>query len=377
MQFTWQELWQHMGAPALIVAGTLLVMGFLSLMVFLERLLTFTWSRWTSRRFARVVRPLRAEGNLRAVAEKSKAFSRGYLARVMGAGLETYFHATHHHAGGLSPLEKTQRHMERYLEQVGAELRRGFTVLAAVGSIAPFVGLLGTVLGIISAFQGIADTGSGGLSAVAGGISEALVETALGLTVAIPAVLAYNFSVGAGQRRGNAAQKCARRVARPDRGLGGVGQVGGDGASGGAGRWRLSAGRERIAEHRCRRRAVGMKRRSLRGHYAAVEPEINVTPLVDVVLVLLIIFMVVVPQMQEGAASGTAAGVPCGPGTQSHAGSMVSHGHPLGGDLLWRAEARRRRDPRTCSSGCGRAMRTGAWWCVRTRGSRGRRCARC
>jgi biopolymer transport protein ExbB len=193
MQFTWQELWQHMGAPALIVAGTLLVMGFLSLLVFLERLLTFTWSRWTSRRFARVVRPLRAEGNLRVVAEKSKAFSRGYLARVIGAGLETYFHATHHHAGGLSPLEKTQRHMERYLEQVGAELRRGFTVLAAVGSIAPFVGLLGTVLGIISAFQGIADTGSGGLSAVAGGISEALVETALGLTVAIPAVLAYNF----------------------------------------------------------------------------------------------------------------------------------------------------------------------------------------
>ncbi|GBD25480.1 Biopolymer transport protein ExbB [bacterium HR30] len=193
MQFTWQELWQHMGLPALVVAATLLAMGFASLVVFLERVLMFTLSRYSSRRFLASVGRLRAAGNLRAVAEKSKEFPRAHLARVMGVGLDTYLHALQHHAGGLSPLEKTQRHMERYLEQVGAELRRGFTVLAAVGSIAPFVGLLGTVLGIISAFQGIADTGSGGLSAVAGGISEALVETALGLTVAIPAVLAFNF----------------------------------------------------------------------------------------------------------------------------------------------------------------------------------------
>jgi biopolymer transport protein ExbB len=69
-------------------------------------------------------------------------------------------------------------------------------VLASVGSIAPFVGLLGTVLGIISAFRGIATAGSGGLSAVSAGISEALIETALGLAVAIPAVLAFNYLTG-------------------------------------------------------------------------------------------------------------------------------------------------------------------------------------
>jgi biopolymer transport protein ExbB len=66
-------------------------------------------------------------------------------------------------------------------------------VLASVGSVAPFVGLLGTVVGIISAFQGIAASGSGGLSSVSAGISEALIETALGLAVAIPAVLAFNY----------------------------------------------------------------------------------------------------------------------------------------------------------------------------------------
>src|SRR5262249_53886612 len=66
-------------------------------------------------------------------------------------------------------------------------------LLASVGSVAPFVGLLGTVLGIISAFQGIAATGSGGLSSVSAGIAEALVLTALGLAVAIPSVLAVNY----------------------------------------------------------------------------------------------------------------------------------------------------------------------------------------
>jgi len=76
---------------------------------------------------------------------------------------------------------------------MGAELRSGLAVLASVGSVAPFVGLLGTVLGIISAFRASASSGSGALSSVSAGISEALVETALGLAVAIPAVLAYNY----------------------------------------------------------------------------------------------------------------------------------------------------------------------------------------
>jgi biopolymer transport protein ExbB len=93
----------------------------------------------------------------------------------------------------LSPLERMRRQMGRQLETIGADMRRGMPVLSSVGSVAPFVGLLGTVLGIISAFQGIAATGSGGLSSVSAGISEALIETAFGLAVAIPAVLAFNF----------------------------------------------------------------------------------------------------------------------------------------------------------------------------------------
>ena len=76
------------------------------------------------------------------------------------------------------------------------DLKKGVAALATIGATAPFVGLLGTVVGIITAFQGIAATGSGGLGAVSAGISEALVETALGLVVAIPAVWFYNYLTG-------------------------------------------------------------------------------------------------------------------------------------------------------------------------------------
>jgi biopolymer transport protein ExbB/biopolymer transport protein TolQ len=86
--------------------------------------------------------------------------------------------------------------MDRTAMITVAELKENLGVLATIGATAPFVGLLGTVVGIITAFQGIAATGSGGLGAVSAGISEALVETALGLVVAIPAVWFYNYLTG-------------------------------------------------------------------------------------------------------------------------------------------------------------------------------------
>jgi biopolymer transport protein ExbB len=194
MQLNFLEVWQHMGLPALIVAGVLFVMGLASLTVFVERLLTLRVSRSASRRFSAKVADDMNAGNFDAVIAKSDEFKRGHLARIVRAGLATYRHAEQTaDASGLTPFDQTQRYMERYMEEIAADLRRGLSVLASSGSTAPFVGLLGTVLGIISAFQGIAATGSGGLSAVSAGIAEALIETALGLSVAIPAVLAFNY----------------------------------------------------------------------------------------------------------------------------------------------------------------------------------------
>jgi len=196
MSFSYAEIWQHMGVPAMVIAGILLVMGLASLTVFLERIYTLRRSRAASRAFAMsMADKIRAADVDGVLAEaQSEEFKHGHLARVVRAGLTTYSHARQTaDISGLTPAERTRRHLERYLEETGEDLRRGMSVLASVGSVAPFVGLLGTVVGIISAFQGIASSGSGGLSSVSAGISEALIETALGLAVAIPAVLAFNF----------------------------------------------------------------------------------------------------------------------------------------------------------------------------------------
>jgi len=90
-------------------------------------------------------------------------------------------------------IEAAKRGLDRSVAIVHAEMKRGLSGLATIGSTAPFVGLFGTVVGIINAFKGIESSKATGLSAVAGGISEALVTTALGLLVAVPAVWAYNY----------------------------------------------------------------------------------------------------------------------------------------------------------------------------------------
>jgi len=90
-------------------------------------------------------------------------------------------------------VDTVRRAIQRATALTSSDLKKGIAALATIGSTAPFVGLLGTVVGVISAFQGIGTTGSAGLGAVSAGIAEALIETALGLVVAIPAVWMYNY----------------------------------------------------------------------------------------------------------------------------------------------------------------------------------------
>ena len=90
-------------------------------------------------------------------------------------------------------IESSKRALERSEAIVHAKLKKGLGGLATIGSTAPFIGLLGTVIGILNAFQSIAAQKTSGIGAVAGGISEALVTTAFGLLVAIPAVMCFNY----------------------------------------------------------------------------------------------------------------------------------------------------------------------------------------
>src|SRR5438093_12117855 len=117
------------------------------------------------------------------IAEQNK---RSHLAKVVTAGLQEFqAHQVSTEISG-EEIEASRRALERAAAIVHAELKRGVSSLATIGSTAPFVGLFGTVLGIIHAFQGISAEKTTGLAAVAGGISEALVTTAFGLFVAIP-----------------------------------------------------------------------------------------------------------------------------------------------------------------------------------------------
>lgn len=107
--------------------------------------------------------------------------------------------ARHHARHGANKLTETgsasdflTRSMRRVIDEETARLESGLTVLASVGSTAPFVGLFGTVVGIMMSFQMIGETGSTNLAAVGPGIAEALIATAFGLVAAVPAVVAYN-----------------------------------------------------------------------------------------------------------------------------------------------------------------------------------------
>lgn len=195
MNFNMMEIWQHMGPPAIAIAIILLVMGLASLTVLIERTLALRTSRNASRQFAIAIGDLMRGERIDEVIAQADApeHAKGHLAKLVRSTLATYRHALTTADAGLPPAERARRHQERALEVISADLRRGLPILASVGSLAPFLGLLGTVLGIVSAFQGIASTGSGGLAAVSAGISEALIETALGIAVAIPAVMAFNY----------------------------------------------------------------------------------------------------------------------------------------------------------------------------------------
>jgi biopolymer transport protein TolQ len=100
-------------------------------------------------------------------------------------------------SAGLSTtqLEALRLVMEKEEAEERDELARGINSLAIIGSTSPLLGLLGTVIGIMNVFRGIADAGVGNIAAVAPGVGEALVTTVVGLFVAIPAVIAYNYFV--------------------------------------------------------------------------------------------------------------------------------------------------------------------------------------
>src|SRR5262245_55691597 len=135
-------------------------------------------------------------GELKEVIEAAEQHPNSYVARVVSNGLLEYEGARKKGSDQQTSFELVATVLDNSKVEALMEMKRGLGLLATIGSTAPFIGLFGTVVGIISAFRGIAATGSGGMAAVSGGIAEALVATALGIFVAIPAVAAFNHFMG-------------------------------------------------------------------------------------------------------------------------------------------------------------------------------------
>lgn len=197
--FSLTGMWAQMSIFAKAVLVGLIVMFVAALAIMIERLRAYGKAKRQSINYIMLLRTYLQERKMQEAVAAAQNHPDSPVAKVVGAGLREYLEGLEalreegpDDVGDFDLVDAVNRQMERAKERETANLKRGLTWLATVGSTSPFVGLLGTVVGIINSFQGLSSDGGGGLSSVAGGISEALVATAVGLLVAIPAVMMFN-----------------------------------------------------------------------------------------------------------------------------------------------------------------------------------------
>ena len=189
------DIWNQMGFLAKGVAMFLILMSVYSLGLLIERLMLFRAAKKQSIAYLPVATKALREGRYEEAVEAAKKYNKSHLAKVLSAGLQQFLFDKEDQPSH-DAVESVRLAVERAAALTTAEMKRGVGGLATIGATAPFVGLFGTVVGIINAFTGMATSGSGGIGAVSAGIAEALITTAVGLAVAIPAVWIYNYFQG-------------------------------------------------------------------------------------------------------------------------------------------------------------------------------------
>jgi biopolymer transport protein ExbB len=191
-QINFIEMFNSMGWVAKAVVILLFLLSAYSIGVMIERWLIYRQARKQSRLFTPAVAECLREGKIDEAIALGEQYNKSHLAKVLVSGLhELQAHAKSKDIPGES-IEASRRALERATAIAIEDLKRGLGGLATIGSTAPFVGLFGTTVGIINAFMGMKTEETAGIAAVAGGIAEALITTAMGLFVAVPAVWAYN-----------------------------------------------------------------------------------------------------------------------------------------------------------------------------------------
>lgn len=198
MEFSLSQMWSQMGPLARAVVIILVLMSVYLVAVMMERWYFFRKNKNRSIKMVVALRELIDSEGAKAL-EKANELAKSNEAVPLANVVEAASVAFLKKPQGIDALDLVMginRAVERAIERQTNRLKRGLGGIATIASTAPFVGLFGTVLGIINAFQSMAKTGSGGLSSVSAGIAEALVTTAFGLLVAIPAVALYNYFTG-------------------------------------------------------------------------------------------------------------------------------------------------------------------------------------
>jgi biopolymer transport protein ExbB len=187
-------IWEQMTILNKGVIIILIILSVWSLYVTVERLIMFRKARRQSLLFAKQATEHLKNDRPQAAIDAAMKYPQSHLARVVSAGLQSFqYESQTSPLSEVEVVEAASRAVERATLLTTSDLKRGIGSLATIATITPFIGLFGTVIGIINAFHGMALTASAGIGAVSAGIAEALVATAFGLAVAIPAAWMFNY----------------------------------------------------------------------------------------------------------------------------------------------------------------------------------------
>ena len=194
MNFT--ELLGHVGIFGGAVIVSLALLSVFSVAMIIDKHRKFSSASGQSEKFKAEFKKFLHGGDVQNLVEAARQHESSYVAHVISAGIMEYDGVVQSGGDPAASFELVTSAIRDSISEALINLKKGLGFLATIGSTAPFIGLFGTVVGIINAFRSIAATGSGGMSVVSGGIAEALVSTALGIFVAIPAVVAFNHFTG-------------------------------------------------------------------------------------------------------------------------------------------------------------------------------------
>ena len=193
MNLSLTDLYNSMGPFAKGIVYTLAIMSVWSLTIMIQKWWYLRAAQNQTRKFAPEFSQFLEEDNLNEAIKLAEGYKKSHVARVLGNALSEIKPLIADGSVTVADINSAERAIEREMLMTIVLIKRGLGVLATVGATAPFVGLLGTTMGIVNAFSGMAASGSGGLGAISAGIAEALITTAFGLMVAIPAVWLFNY----------------------------------------------------------------------------------------------------------------------------------------------------------------------------------------